>query len=750
MRTKVARSEAPLVGGRLMPDGLPGVAPEEALVALGSRPEGLTEAEAQARLDQVGPNLIEEVKGPGLARRAAGQFIHLFALLLWVGAALAFLAGTPALGIAIIAVILLNGVFGFFQEYRAERAVAALKRLLPPHAMVVRGGVERQIDAEGLVPGDVVILAEGDRISADGRLVEAADLRLDESSVTGESRPVHKVAEPEPSPVVTLLHAHNMVFAGSTIVAGAGRLAVSATGMQTEFGRIAGLTQAVEVQPSPLQVQVTKVAQQVALISVALGVGFFLLGYLVGGLTLHDGAIFAVGIVLANVPEGLLPTMTLALAMGVQRMAGRGAIVKRLSSVETLGSCTVICTDKTGTITRNQMTVREMWVPGRLASFSGTGYEPTGQILVDGRSATRAEAIPFFPALRIGHMCSTARLLPPRREGEEWRASGDPTEIALLVAADKAGVDREFDHRLRPLVRALAFEPKRRRMSTIHRALPQEGLLVTYVKGAPRELLDHCTHALVEGQEVPLTRDLRRQAMAENDRMARAGMRVLAMAYRYLPREDEPIVRELAPGQVEEQLVFAGLAAIQDPPREEVAAAVASCKAAGVRVIMITGDYGLTGESIAREVGIVDDREVSVIEGIQLEAMSELELRGALQAGQVLFARATPEHKLRVVASLRTVGEVVAVTGDGVNDAPALRQADIGVAMGRSGTDVAREASDMVLTDDNFATIVAAWKRVARSSTTCASSSCTSSPTYHPRPSRTCSSPCSGSRCRLP
>jgi P-type Ca2+ transporter type 2C len=677
------------------------------LAALDTTAAGLSEAEAHARLARVGLNAIQEVPGPSWARRLLSQFTHLFALLLWAGSALAFVAGQAGIGIAIIAVIVLNGIFGFLQEHRAERAVAALRRLLPAVATVLRDGQPRRVPAEELVPGDLLVLEEGDRVSADARLIEAADVRCDESSLTGEAVPVHKTADPEPAPPATPTQAHNLVFAGSTVTSGAATAVVTATGMGSEFGRIAALAQAVRAEPSPLQVEVGRVARRVALLSVAMGGVFFGVGYLVAGLTLREGAIFAIGIVLGNVPEGLLPTMTLALAMGVQRMAARKALVKRLSSVETLGSCTVICTDKTGTITRNQMTVRQLWVPGRLATVTGAGYAPQGAFLVDGHPATKAELLPFLPVLRIGHACNAAKLLAPEADGG-WRVLGDPTEGALLVAARKAGLDREFDLRLRPVVRRLAFEAKRKRMSTIHRALPQEGLLVAYVKGAPVQLLEHCTQALVDGREMPLTEALRGQVIAENDRMARAGLRVLAMAYRYLPADLEAQIDSVRPGAVEEELVFAGLAAMQDPPREEVEAAVQKCRAAGIRIVMITGDYGLTGESIARQVGILDQPEVAVIDGGQLEAMSDEELRGRLAGKQVLFSRTTPEHKLRIVTALRAMGEVVAVTGDGVNDAPALKRADIGVAMGGSGTDVAREAADMVLVDDNFATIVGA------------------------------------------
>ncbi len=681
--------------------------PDEVFVRLDSRTTGLTAAEVAERQARWGPNRIEEMRGPSFARKLAQQFVHLFALLLWAGALLAFVAGLAKFGVAIIAVIVLNGLFGIMQESRAERAVDALKRLLPLTVTVVRGGVSASAEAEELVPGDVLVLAEGDRIPADGRVVEASDLRVDESSLTGEDHPVQKSAHPERKLPDTSLHARNLVFAGSSVSAGGARVVVSATGMGTQFGRIARLAGEIRRDPSPLQLEVARVARRVAVLAVTTGVVFFVLGFMVGGLTVGDGAIFAIGIVLGNVPEGLLPTMTLALAVGVQNMAKRRAVVKRLSSVETLGSTTVICTDKTGTVTRNEMTVREVWADGRLATFGGSGYDPNGSIAFDGVTAHHSDLVSVLAPLRIGHLCNTARLLPPTAD-QPWRIVGDPTEGALLVAAAKAGLDRDFDERLRPAVRRLAFDSERKRMSTVHRAFPKEGSLVAYVKGAPRELLTHCTRAVLHGTEVDLGAALRRRIMAENDRMARQGMRVLAAAFRDLPDETGRDLESLGPGEVEHDLVFAGLIGMQDPPRDEVADAVAKCRAAGIRIVMITGDYGLTAEAVAREVGILDRGPARVLSAADLEAMSEEDLRSACAEGQVLFARATPEHKLRIVRTLRSLGHVVAVTGDGVNDAPALRQADIGVAMGRSGTDVAREAADMVLMDDNFATIVSA------------------------------------------
>ena len=679
----------------------------DVFAALDSRPAGLTLDEVRERLAKDGRNEIEELPGPSPLRKFLAQFVHLFALLLWAGAALALLTGQVAITVAIVAVIVLNGLFGYLQENRAERAVAALKKLLPTFSTVVRGGEESRVPAEELVRGDVLRLDEGDRVSADARLVEAIDVRSDESSLTGEAVPVHKSADAEQEPPRTPMQAHNMVFAGSSVTSGSATAVVVRTGMRTEFGRTAELTQSVRPEPSPLQIEVGRVAQRVALLSVAMGAGFFVLAYMVAGLTLRGGAVFAIGIVLGNVPEGLLPTMTLALAMGVQRMAARNAIVKRLSSVETLGSCTVICTDKTGTITKNQMTVKEVWAGRKLATVGGAGYAPVGQLTIDGEPVATTALADFRTALRIGHLCNSARLLPP--EGEDgWRVVGDPTEGALLVAAAKAGLDREEDERLQPVVRKMAFEPKRKRMSTIHHAQPDGGELVAFVKGAPREMLEHCTRELIDGEEVDLTDETRGDIVRQNDRMARSGLRVLAMAYRHLPPKADRFVGVAHPGDIEQQMVFAGLVAMQDPPRDEVPAAVQKCHVAGIRIVMVTGDYGLTAESIARQVGIVQEGPVAVVEGADVEDMSDDDLHGVLTSGQVIFSRATPEHKLRVVTALRDLGEVVAVTGDGVNDAPALKRADIGVAMGMAGTDVAREAAEMILVDDNFATIVGA------------------------------------------
>jgi magnesium-transporting ATPase (P-type) len=688
---------------------------EQVYAAYGTGPSGLGPAEAGERLRRFGPNRLAEVRGPGVARRLLDQFVHVFALLLWAAGLLALLDGQPQLALAIVAVIVINGMFGSWQEYRAERAVAALKRLLPPAGRALRAGEDVDLPAEALVPGDVLLLAEGDRIAADVRLVQTDDLRVDESSLTGEAHPVLKSARLERAGCLAR-QAANLAFAGSDVVAGRGRAVVTATGMATEFGRIAHLTQAVRPGLSPLQQEVARLARRVALLSVAMGVGFFALGHWLGGLSLATGAVFAIGIVLGNVPEGLLPTMTLALALGVQRMARRRALVKRLSSVETLGSCTVICTDKTGTITENQMTVRELWIPGGRIEVTGAGYEPKGALARGGRPLTAEETAAVRPLLRIGALCNDARLRPPARPDAAWAIAGDPTEGALVVAAAKAGLDREAELAAHPLVRRLAFDPRRKRMSTVHRDLALDGHLVAFVKGAPRELLDHCAALLAGAGTRPLTARDRSEILAELDRMAGGGLRVLGMAYRRLPPPLEADLPGLDHDLVEAELVFVGLAGMHDPPRPEVAGAVATCRAAGLRVFMITGDYGPTAAAIARAVGIVPDAPdapdapegTRIVTSEELDRMGDAEAQLVLAGSQAIFARATPEQKLRIVSLLQAHGEVVAVTGDGVNDAPALKKADIGVAMGVAGTDVAREAADVILLDDNFATIVAA------------------------------------------
>jgi len=660
---------------------------EEVYKALETSPQGLSEEEAQRRLAVYGPNEIRSIKGTPLWKKAISHFTNFFAILLWVGAVMAFFSDQAALGYAIIGVIVINAAFTFVQEYKAEKAAEALLKMLPPMATVIRDGEEKQIEAVHLVPGDLIILREGDHISADARLISSAELRADNSALTGESEPVRRNSVPFLEKGRAFTDILNLVFAGTSVAIGSGRGVAYATGMNTEFGKIAEITQTVEEEPSPIQMQMKRVTKYLAAIAVSLGITFFLLGQYVVKLPFSENMIFAVGIIVANVPEGLLPTITLSLAMASQRMAKRNALVKKLSSVETLGSTTVICTDKTGTLTQNEMTVRSLWVPWMEASISGVGYSSEGDFLVGrngngnggkkARKLSQEQLAELEVPLKIAALCNNSRLVR-KKEGEGWKVIGDPTEAALLVI----------------------FESTRKRMTVICREGDRE---TAYVKGAPREVLDQCNRILTREGVREMGRDDRDRIMGVNDRYARSALRVLALAYRELPGD----LRHYEVESVEEDLVFAGLAAMMDPPRPEVEEAVNKCYSAGIRVIMITGDYGLTAESIATRIGLVRGHP-RIITGADLEGMSDGELTRHIREEEVIFARVSPEHKMRVAQVLKDMGEVVAMTGDGVNDAPALKAADIGVAMGMAGTDVAKEAAEMVLIDDNFASIVAA------------------------------------------
>jgi len=670
--------------------------------ALGTQPQGLTHAEATARLQHYSRNTIRSGETTPLVRKFLANFTHLMALLLWVGGLLGFLAQMPQLGIAIWLVNLINGAFSFWQEYQAEQATAALRQLLPTYARVMRDSQEQRVLAEELVPGDVMLLAEGDHISADGRLVHEAALRVDQSTLTGEAHPVRKTAEAVLRGGLTRVELPNLVFAGTSVATGTGRAVVCATGMATEFGKVAHLTQAVGGERSPLQHEMVHTTQVVTLIAVGVGLLFFVLAVTLAGVTLAESGIFAIGMIVAFVPEGLLPTVTLALAMGSQRIARRHALIKRLSAVETLGCTTVICTDKTGTLTQNAMTVCELWLAGRQLTVTGVGYAPEGQLLEQGRPVPQPVDAEARQLLVAAGLCNDARVLPPNALASQWTILGDPTEAALRVVAMKGGIDLDAEAQQQPRRRELPFDAQRKRMSTVHQrpSTPHTAPIV-YVKGAPKEVLALCTRHLLHGQVYPLEETHRAQAMAANDAAARRGLRVLAVAQRVLPAD----LTTYTPETIEADLTFLGLLAMHDPPRPEVTDAVEHCHRAGIRIIMITGDYGLTAESIARRIGIIRGPQPRLLTGPDLVAMDDEALKAALQ-DEVICARMTPEHKLRVVTALRALGHVVAVTGDGVNDAPALKQADIGVAMGRAGTDVAKEAADMILTDDNFASIV--------------------------------------------
>jgi sodium/potassium-transporting ATPase subunit alpha len=671
---------------------------------LETSPAGLSQEEARRRLTQYGPNALAEPNHWSAVRGLMQHFTHFLAILLWIAAGLAFTAdrlkpgeGMATLGWAIFGVIVINAVFAFVQEYKAERAVQALHRLLPANAWVVRGGQSVAIARSEIVPGDLLLLEEGERVPADARLIETTDMRVDNAALTGESIPKRRIAEAVENG--HWLDMPNLVFAGTTILSGHGRALVFSTGMRTEFGKIANLTTTVETGLSPLQKEIIKVTRIVAIISLAMGASFFTIG-LWTGLGFWISAIFGIGIIVANVPEGLLPTVTLALAMSSQRMAKRKALIKHLPSVETLGCTTVICTDKTGTLTVNRMKVDRFYADG-LVIESREGCFFTRGRLVNTGEAERWRS--FFDALLHCHNAKRVR-----RSDGRFVVTGDPTEVALLEFT----IEHGLAHR-RPLRRMgeLAFDADRKRMSTLHWS---EGRLVAFTKGAPESVLALCTRSLIQGQAVTMTPDERTRLLSQSRSFAEQAYRVLAVAMRDIAHQPEHIEVET----VETDLTFLGLVAMMDPPHREVPDAIATCRRAGVRVVMITGDHPLTALAIARKIGLVPGQAtrtptgfVPVIEGSQLDRMSDEHLRQLLTPSQTgepdpVFARMAPRHKMRVVFTLKEMGEVVAVTGDGVNDAPALKKADIGVAMGIAGTDVAKETADIILLDDNFATIV--------------------------------------------
>ncbi len=669
----------------------------EALAALDSSPAGLEDAEADRRRSLVGSNALPTPHRRRVVVELAAQLTNMFAVVLIVASCLTFFIyflSSPHdianldLAFGILAVVVLNALIGFAQEYSAEQTAEALQAMLPQTARVLRSGLLNEISTEDLVPGDVVVLEAGDTISADCRVIEARNLSVEMAALTGESDPVVRTAE-----VVTAsqgrVDARNCVLMGSSVVNGNGEAVVFATGLDTEFGRIYSLTAALPVEESPLQHQVTDMARRVAAIAIGAGTLLFVLRLLMGNPAALS-FVFALGVMVALVPEGLPATLSVSLAIGVRRMARRNALIKRLAAVEALGSTTVICTDKTGTLTKAEMTVQQIYSSARVFSVGGIGYAPIGEV----------EAVEEVrDLLRVAVLCTNARLIPPDA-GAEWKVLGDTTEGAIIVAAAKAGIDKAAEEKLTPRVGEFPFDADRKLMTTLHSV---GNTFEAYVKGSPQAVLDRCSEIWWNGRSVPLDDEHFREVTRANDAMASQALRVLAIAKRQVPTP------QIDQEQAEHGLVFIGLMGMVDPPRTEVMAAVDACERAGIRIYMVTGDYGLTAEAVARKIGIVGSGPAKVMSGGDLDGTSEDALSQALQGRDpIIFARVRPEQKLRIVSALEKLGEIVAVTGDGANDAPALKRASIGVAMGEGGTDVARAAAVMVLLDDSFASIVAA------------------------------------------
>ncbi|MFC6170154.1 cation-translocating P-type ATPase [Loigolactobacillus jiayinensis] len=658
---------------------------------------GISGQEATKRLAKFGQNTIQRGHRQSQFKLFIKNFTSLMAILLWVSGIIALFAGMLELAIAIWAVNLINGIFSFWQEHAAQKATDSLRQMLPAYTQVLRDGQQQRVDAADLVPGDIFTIQAGNSISADARLISATGLQVDESALTGESVPESKTVAYQPGD--GKFAESNIVYAGTMAASGDAQAIALNTGMATEFGQIAQLTQNQKQNVSPLQKELNHLTQQISLLAILIGVLFFILAIFFVHYPIAKSFIFALGMIVAFIPEGLLPTVTLSLAQGVQRMAKKHALVKDLSSVETLGETTVICSDKTGTLTQNQMTVNHIWLPSGEYKVSGQGYVNNGQIQTDQQPYTFGHNHDLDLLLQISVLNNNTTVKAPQTADKQAKILGTPTEAALIILAEKAQLDLPSLQAKLPRQTEFPFDSERKRMTTIQN---DHGQLTAYVKGALDGLLAISTLILDNGQVRPLTEQDRQTILAADKNYAAAGLRSLAVAYRQLPVQQA----EWQQADVEQQLTFVGLTIMADPPRPEIYAAVAKCHAANIRIIMVTGDSALTAKSIACKIGITSD-QARVVTGDELAAMSDAELKTAL-SGELIFARVAPEQKYRVVTMLQSMGEVVASTGDGVNDAPALKKADIGIAMGMTGTDVAKDAADMILTDDNFASIVAA------------------------------------------
>ncbi len=679
---------------------------EDVYKELKTSAKGLGELEAGERLREYGPNELVETGRVTPLQMFLDQFKDLMVVILIVAGVIS-LALAIRRGISwtnedfieaclIFAIVAINAVIGFIQEYKASRDLEALKGMLSKKCRVVRSGEMREVEARELVPGDIVVLEEGDIIPADGRILEAFNLKTGEAALTGESMPLTKTVEPVQKASVSVAEQRNMAFMGTVVARGRGRIIVTETGMHTEFGKIATLTQSIHEEPSPLQKELDEVAKFIAKIVLGICFVILLLNTLRGEAILHS-FIFAVALAVAAVPEALPAIMTLTLAKGVRRMVRVNVIIRKLTSVETLGSTTVICSDKTGTLTKNEMTVQQLAVDGKVLRVTGVGYEPKGDILDGEKPAERSEELDLLVA--IGELCNNAEL---RQDAKGWKILGDPTEGALTVLAAKAGTSRKELEKTYPRLAEIPFDSERKRMSTVHHTTKGH---ILFTKGAHSAVTQRCSTLLENGRRRRFTSADDKRIKALDEQMANQALRVLALAYRELPEKLDITSHQLDEKVFEQDLTFVGLVGMIDPPREGVKEAVGLCRRAGIRVFVITGDNGSTARAIARQIGIAD-ASTPVVEGAHLDQMTDAELHRMLSAGEVIFARTLPKHKMHIVSILKKGGEVVAVTGDGVNDAPALKEANIGVAMGITGTDVSKEASDMVLVDDSFSSIV--------------------------------------------
>ncbi len=653
--------------------------------------QGLSPAVVKNRLKSYGFNELPQSKPPSPWKLFLKQFLSFIVSILLIAAALAGILGEWVDALAIAMIVILNAVLGSIQEIHAERSLAALKKLAIPACKAIRDGVLQTVLSKEIVPGDLIVLEAGDLIPADGRVVQSIQLSTQEASLTGESLPVRKRIDPIATSELALGDRKNMAFMGTIVLSGKGALIVTATGLDTELGKIASLLREHKEGPTPLQIRLSQLGRRLVFLCLSIVAIVFFLGILQGN-SFYEILLIATSLAVAAVPEGLPVIVAIARAIGVQKMAKRKALIRHLSSVETLGCTTVICTDKTGTLTKNEMSVRKIWVNRQEVDVSGAGYAPVGNFSMQSQPLILADSPELKRLLETGVLCNSAALNVTE---QGWHITGDPTEGALIVAAEKGGIKKGELESTTPLLGEIPFDSERKRMSVLRQTLQGKTL---FVKGAPDVILNRCQTLLLHGEKVPLTPLLRKEVLNSNHHFASQALRVLGLSYREL-ESDKPIDASL-----EENLTFIGLAAMMDPPRDEVKEAVQTCRKAGILPVMITGDHKDTAEAIAKEIGLMTEGKLA-LSGTELQQMSDEELKKTLR-NICIYARVSAEDKLRIVSMWKKSGEVVAVTGDGVNDAPAIKEADIGIAMGIKGTDVAKEAADMIITDDHFESIV--------------------------------------------
>ncbi|MDQ1276215.1 MAG: P-type Ca2+ transporter type, partial [Euryarchaeota archaeon] len=663
-------------------------AADAVLKTLNTSETGLSSGETEIRLQKYGKNELKEEEKTSLVKLFLSQFKSFLIIILMVAALVSALLGELVDAFVILFTVFLAGVLGFVQEYRAEESIKLLKSLTSPEALVIRDGKEVKVPSSLLVPGDVLVLQAGDRIPADARLLEAQSLKIDEASLTGESVPVEKSIKVFP-PETPQPDRKNMAYTGTSVTYGRGKAVITATGMSTAFGKLAGLLGEIERERTPLQEKLDQFGRWLGAATLVVVAFVAVLGIL-EGFDPFEMFLWGVALAVAAIPEALPAVVTVGIALGVRRMVKRHALIRKLPYVETLGSTNIICTDKTGTLTHNSMTVEKVYVNGSMLSVTGNGYEPAGDFSREGQPVS--EDIHLHKLLVTGALCNDAGII----KDEEWDILGDPTEGALVVVAAKQGLwrpDLELKHRR---VGEVPFSSERKMMTTINTS--EEGLYA-YSKGAPEVILGCCTKIFLGGEEKELTPEIRTEILDTVNEMANQTLRVMGFAFRQVPEK-------IVPEDSERDMVFAGLMGMRDPPREEVKAAIATCMNAGIRTVMITGDHKTTAFAIAREIGIYREGDL-VLTGTELDVLGDKEFEDIVEKVSV-YARVYPEHKLKVVNALKNKGYIVAMTGDGVNDAPALKAADMGIAMGITGTEVSKEASSMILTDDNFASIVSA------------------------------------------